>query len=690
MASPPTSWGTAAQLAGLPGLPTTARGVHERLKREGIRTRKGGGKSLEYHVPSLPRDALTAFQQRHEETLPALPEPDPGALMAQRKQAPVEMLDGWQRERMAARLVVLREVDFRAEGSSMKAAMVEFVEMARAGWLSVEVRRALSVALAKDQKKNGSLSVRTIQRWRRESKAGASALAPLSPRQVGTPVWYQPFMRFYRTRAQISVVEAMRQLGESGYHPLPGYSTVLRYLQRVGLVERSKGRLGRSELISMLPFFRRDTSMLKPMQVLNGDGYSAPVLVLHPNSGKGFRPELTEFFDVATRYHVGWSINYSENKYSVMDALRMAVDYGGVLAIAHYDNGSGVDNRALQDDVVGLKHRVGFDFYHQRPGSPRAGGVVEKGHQQVFLPACKTFDTYVGKQANDKDLLKEVKDRLKEGMIQLPTMGQLVAAIEERRGMYNNRPHRALPKIIDPITRKKRHQTPTEAWQGHVAEGWKPVVIDDSLQEFRLEETRTVRSAEIEFHKMRYQDAALVKYHGEKVRVRFDPKDGSKVWVWTLEEDRFICEARRNASLRPYLPESVLERGEQKRMIGQIRRKERQIEKIKAEARPTLELVPEPGLTVAQEIAAAEEINRLGLDQDPEAPPSPATRTIEGVSRPVFSGPMREADWASWALNHLDQLTAQEVSDLESQLEDPNLLMMLGLDEADIQKKMAG
>ncbi|MEO5341079.1 MAG: Mu transposase C-terminal domain-containing protein [Magnetococcus sp. MYC-9] len=259
--------------------------------------------------------------------------------------------------------------------------------------------------------------------------------------------------------------------------------------------------------------------------------------------------------------------------------------------------------------------------------------------------------------------------------------------------MYNESPHSALPWIIDPVTGKRRHESPNEAWQRHVNEGWKPVHIENALEEFRLEETRTVLRGEIRFHSLLYSNASgLRDYHGQKVRVRYDPRDGSRVWVWSLDrQDRFICEAGRDANVRSYLAESVQERGEQQRLRGQLQRLERKRLEKEAEARKTLELTVVP-LTLAQEATADAMLERLGMLEPPRAEVIPLREEemlAEGKPvRPVFSGPLAEEAWGRWALQNLEALDEEELEQLEVKMEDARFRMLLGLE--DETKKMAG
>src|SRR5690606_41949964 len=67
-------WFSAAELAGLPGLPTTARGANLWGKEGKIHRRKRSrGKGWEYHLHSLPERAQAALLLRYGDPAPKAP-----------------------------------------------------------------------------------------------------------------------------------------------------------------------------------------------------------------------------------------------------------------------------------------------------------------------------------------------------------------------------------------------------------------------------------------------------------------------------------------------------------------------------------------------------------------------------------------------------------------------------------------
>lgn len=670
-------WHRARELAGLPDLPGTERGVHLRAKKEGWRSQSvSHGKGREYHMESLPVRARNVLLKT-ETTALVLSSPSLPSLPSPHKPLEVGDLKDWQKEAMLARLAVLHEVERRAKLVGNNTAIDDVVEIAKDGMLPDPIQTAIPKALAKSGS-GVNLSVRTIKRWKSLAKKGPAFLAPKPMEFGGEPVWAANFLKRWQTATRQDITEILRDMAREGVYPRPSYAQARRYLKdHVGEVEKQKGRLSTLQLKTMLPFLRRDTSKLQPAEVFIGDGHSSYVLVAHPNTGKPFVPELTEILDVATRRHIGLSVHFSENTIAVSDALRMAIANGGVPKALQCDRGSGIKNDKFNNEVTGLAARLGFELYHPQARNPQAAGIIERVHKAILIPAARQFPgTYIGRRAKNPDLLRLVNKKIKEGKVELPTLADLLNVIEFLRVEYNARPHSSLPKIIDPITKTKRHQSPNEAWQAALDDGWKPVLLgEDLLSELRLEETRQTSRGEIDLHGMRYFSDALREFHRTKIRVRFDVRDGSKVWVYHLD-GRFICEAKRDANLVPYLSDNYLDVAGQKRLKAQLGRVERKAEKLR-DAGTALEATAEP-LSALELEQSKKALQKMEAAVE-EAVQLEEVQTIDG--RPFFSGEFYLRDWGRWMLTDPPQATDVERLDFAEKMEKLNFRLLIGAEE---------
>ena len=153
-------------------------------------------------------------------------------------------------------------------------------------------------------------SVRTIKRW--FAARERNSLAPkISQKDMNVPSWLPLFLECYRLPMKPSVAEAyrffLRRL-ESDGNECPSIHTVRRWLDKMGNVERERGRRGARDLKNILPHKRRDFLHLKPAAIYTGDGHTFDAEVLNPLSGLPFRPEITTVLDVGTRRCMGWSV----------------------------------------------------------------------------------------------------------------------------------------------------------------------------------------------------------------------------------------------------------------------------------------------------------------------------------------------------------------------------------------------
>ena len=426
---------------------------------------------------------------------------------------------------------------------------------------------------------------------------------------------------------------------------------------------------------------------------INGDGHSSYTYCRHPRTGKPFLPEITEVIDVATRRYLAFSIAESEATEAVHDALRAAIALCGVPLFVQWDRGSGAKNHAMHDAATGLAARLGFEVYHPRARNPQAGGVVERLHQTVAILAAKDFPAaFIGRRAKNDDLLRQVAKNIREGRVQLPTVPDLIGAIEARRAEYNATPRRSLPKIKDPVTGQMRHQSPDEAWQAAIDRGWRPVELSDHalLDEFRPEKVCPVRRGLVTVHGMSYFALELADFHEQKVKVRYDWRDGARVWVRAMD-GRFICQALRDGNVRPYIADSALDVVAEKRRQAKERRHKSGLAALDAERRPVLELVPEP-LTPEEIDAAGRQLEIMEAHTEPEPEPVPAAPDRNPAVRPRFAGPMAEYEWGMGVKHQKPWVTAADIARYERQMASPSFRALMGVDEVEDRgsQKVAG
>lgn len=444
-------WISAKEIAVL-GLPKlgTVQGINSRSKREAWphrpASRRGGG--LEYRVTSLPTEIRKALAKRE---LVAVTPAENKVPVAQ------TTLADWQRRIRDGRAAVLAELDRMAEITSWSGAVNLLVAMAARGDLPTAFADLVAAANARrDEAGERTLSRRSIYRWKAmRADGGVSALAPgetSTPAPI--PAWADALLSLYRIptkRSFAAVLEDLPARLPAGV-PMPSIGQARRFLDRLSIVERERGRHGPNGLLQFRSFKRRSTADLKPMEVVTADGHTFKADVAHPIHGRSFRPEVCAVLDVTTRMVVGWSAGVSESATVTQDSIRMTVERHGQFSIFYTDNGGGFTNEAMTADTLGLLARLGATAANSIPGRAQARGKIERLQGTLWKAAARTLPTYNGRDMDSEARLK-VK-RLVAADLKAAGTSSLMMSWEaflvwagERVDRYNNRPHRSLPKI---------------------------------------------------------------------------------------------------------------------------------------------------------------------------------------------------------------------------------------------------
>ncbi|WP_446807996.1 Mu transposase C-terminal domain-containing protein [Methylomonas sp. 2BW1-5-20] len=595
---------TAKQLAGLPDMPGTERGVNKAAARDNWphRQREGRGGGREYAASALPKATQKALQaQREQDTAKAVLQP--AAIQLPAITLKEYDIRDWQRTQRDARDGVCQAITRLMEnGISMeKAYKLLLGQSLAAGPDSHEYKMLERAKDARGLKRAvGDIdfpSLRSIQRWME-----AGDLTPKARKKdTAIPAWAGDFLACYQQPQKPSVEEAYGELCKHyGNRDKPSVHQVRRFLSKLPAIVREKGRMGSREIKNIKPFVRRTFEELWPNDVWSADGHTFDAEVQHPLHGRPFRPEITSIIDIGTRKIVGFSVGLAESALSTVDALRHAITTHGDLAIFYVDNGSGFDNEMLTDEGVGLLSRFGATVKHSLPYNSQARGVVERLHRSVWVPAAKTLPSYIGadmdreaKQLNYK--LTRTGD--KDGVVRMPISWQnFIKLCEDAIEAYNQRSHSGLPKFVDE-NGKRRHYSPAEYWRHRVEsiEGFNADIVKPEVAEmlFKPRIKRTVARGEVQLFNNKYFSQELAMYHGEELQVAYDIHDPDFVWLYNAE-GQFICKAEWGGNEKAYFAQPVIELARENRSTGRLKRAEAHMEEIIAErdTRPALEAIP--------------------------------------------------------------------------------------------------
>ncbi len=574
-------WLSAAELAGLPGMPGTARNVNRMGDRGELQRRKKlRGKGWEYSQDSLPkptRDYLLRKAAADVVTQEVAQPPAPLDVPTTGE------LSDWQREQMNDRLAILSIIDEMALHMNQGRAIDEFIGLADTGELPEPTLAALH--RAKNSSKGKHLVNRaTLYRWFELRTISAAALAPKPRRGKAHHTWLPMLLKLYQVPQKPSISECIRDW--SDYYPntsAPTLRTAQRQIAQLPSEIVNYGRMGKNALRSVQPFVRRTFDGLWPMDVVTVDGHLFKAYVRHPLTGRRFRPELTTYMDIATRKAVGFSSWIAESQFAIWGALRQMVTNPecGVGALHYSDNGA---YRSEQHRAT--LSRIGTSIMFSEAYRAQARGVIERFNSSVWIPLAKKLPLYCGDDMDPQAFRRALK-KADESGDGLPGWQDFVAGCQLALEKYNDRSHRSLGG-----------RSPNQAWAQAITEGWKPTLLgQDDLHDLMPSEERKVNRGEISLPWGRYFHKDLSLYHGQQVRAAFEPTDGSQIWVSSLNGE-LICVAERDANARPYVSESMLEHARARREKGRLDRLERKIDAVREEGAAQIEARPaDPVLT---------------------------------------------------------------------------------------------
>ncbi|ORM61997.1 transposase [Pantoea rodasii] len=652
---------TVNELMGLPGLPSTAQGLRLTLNKcagsssELVRRREGT-KAFEYHIDCLPDAVREAVQARMARQLMAesagaelatvrgnVVKADAGSpqtkeLLTLYRSCPALLanklreLTSDQKKIADARMTLVREVlrlmqESKDGGLNMnrKQAVTHISVESKAGTLPEFVQKAADVANARKGSTRTGVGVSSLQHWFTDydlAKTSGEKLAIMAPGQVRPKKveqysWMGHFLQYWRNPNQPSVTMAYEAFADDWRDEyagnalmlaqLPLIDTVRYALNKIPKAERMRGRVTGSAWQSLMPFVRRDWSVIPVNGVWIGDGHGMKLEVLHPDTGKPFRPEITLIIDGRSRVIMGWSLAMSESQIAVGDALRHAISNYGLPLIYYSDNGGGETNRIFDADITGIFSRLGIEHPTGRPGNPQGRGIIERINREIPMRVAKAFGSYVGK-SGDKETLrkyrkqigsavnaiekgKELNSTQRAAMRKIPSWEQLIAEIEKQIERYNHRPHDELP-----VRENGQHWSPL-AYRSHVIEAEREQIsylTSSELHEmFRPEVERIAIRGEIQLFNNRYFSQALASVEGEKVRVCFDIHNPDSVIVQRMDGS-WICDAIWNGNRVAAFGQSYIEQAKAKSIKRSVQNLEGQIQRKKEHLLPPVE--PRPDL----------------------------------------------------------------------------------------------
>jgi len=279
----------------------------------------------------------------------------------------------------------------------------------------------------------------------------------------------------------------------------------------------------------VLPFLKRDSSLLDVGDVLVADGHRLNFQVINPYTGKPCRAVLVGFYDWASRDLLGYEIMVEENIQAVAGALRNAVlELGKFPKAALLDNGKAFKAKVFTSELsleecgfYGMFARLGIITSFAWPYNAQSKPI-----ERFFGTFSDSFErlmpSFTGASIEDKPGYMKRNEKFLKSLHNdwVPTIPEAMAMIGKWREYYRTQPHGGL-----------NGRTPGEVLNAGRGNGTNARELDYLMLSV---ETASIGRNGIRFLGNEYFHEALYGLR-EKVRIRYSFFDLSQVLVYTTK-----------------------------------------------------------------------------------------------------------------------------------------------------------
>jgi putative transposase len=446
--------------------------------------------------------------------------------------------------------------------------------------------------------KHERIPLRTLWNWiKRYRLGGVAALArqtriDLKKRRELSPILTEVAEGLALQKPRLSIAVIHRKVfafAQSKDQVPPSYATVYRIVRKLNPALLTLAHEGAKVYCETFDLIHRQEAE-EPNAVWQADHTELDIWVID-DKGQRKKPWLTIILDDYSRAIAGYFLSFNApSAIQTALALRQAIwrkeisgwHICGIPQVLYTDHGSDFTSKHIEQVAADLKFRLVFST----AGKPRGRGKVERFFQtlsQVFLSRFPgEHGKHVAKLRLD-DLARELEMFLV--------------------GEYLVTPH-STTKIA-----------PQARWDG---EGFIPQ-MPQSLEQLDLllltvAKERCVHQDGIRFSGLRYIDPTLAAYVGEKVILRYDPRDMAEVRVYF--EDHFLCRAICQELAGELVPlrEIVRARNRQRRELRQTLEERRRTVDSLLEVRRWTAMEPEITAQLPQPAVSSTKLRRYHND----------------------------------------------------------------------------
>jgi putative transposase len=559
-----TLFATAADLATLPGFPSSERRAREAAARLGLvsRPRSGRGGGLEYAVESLPAAARVAWAARVAAANDAQrPAPSVASAAQARATGTAQSahVTGWQKERQdaVARVLVMFQRFWQHFGGPLTPALHAFCR----SWRANQVEASLEL-----RQRYPSISPTTLRSWHLGvQKEGLAAITPKPHHrrgqfqalagEVGNAV-----LALLMDKPHLSA-QAIYEIVSAQFEGLPSARAFRRALAHwkqanAQLLEAmTNPDSWRNKYLSAAG--NAAEGIHAPNQMWQMDSTPGDVMLVD-----GKRHAVIGVIDVYTRRRM-FIVSRTSKSGAIMSLIRRAIAAWGVPQAIKTDNGS--DYVAHQLDAALL----GLDIQHPLcpPFTPQAKPHIERAIGALMHEHFELLDGFIGHDVAQRkgiearrsfaDRIFDAKDNVELRM----TPEQLQASID----LYCDRLHgRARDELGG--------RTPNQMAAGFPVTSVAERALDVLLAPSADGGIRVVGKKGIKIGGGFYNHAELGGMEGTQVQVKVDEANLGRCWVFGLD-GQYVCEALDYARLGISSTEvAVTRKAHQRKVLNQQKR----------------------------------------------------------------------------------------------------------------------
>ncbi len=345
------------------------------------------------------------------------------------------------------------------------------------------------------------------------------------------------YLQPHKPSVQLAIRAARYVLAKRGIDEEASDATLRRWLEdwrkKNGHIE-CLARDGEKAFMDIYgPYITRNTDALRVGDVFVADGHVLNFMVIHPETGRPFRPTLIVFFDWASRYPVGWELMPTENTIAISVALRRAIERAGCIPrVVYLDNGKAFRARYFTsvDDfdfgaLAGVYARLGIATMFSEPYNARAK-VVERFFLTMSEQCERIVPSYCGRNIDDRPAWMKQNEKFHKAWHEsktkgwIPTIREAARIIASYIDWYGKQTHAGL-----------KGKTPEEVLTEGMGKG-----VDRNFLgwEFYWRKMVTPRRCRVRLFGVDFEGDCLLGIN-EKVVVYYDHADLSRVLVTTID-----------------------------------------------------------------------------------------------------------------------------------------------------------